>query len=616
MEHERSNRVTELEEILSRHNKAYWSGQPEITDTEYDKLVEELRSLDPSSSFCDFLGTPIVRSSGKVAHDEPMLSLDKAYNLDDFSAWCARSCRSNMEKVYIMPKYDGISADWDGSVLSTRGDGHVGENITDKASLIMVLKIDPNTSEWYGEPLSTCKDHIRGEIVMLDSDFDNVKYQFKNSRNAVAGALGAIYSVEWAMKMRSMGFRMCLIPHDEYRIEASAQSFIAHKDEIIDTCRKAIPVPMDGVVIRIVDEEYGNSLGSTSHHPRHSIAYKFANEEATTKLIGVEWSVGLNKVTPVAILDPVELAGVTVSRASLHNLKYIQDMDLQIGDIVTVERAGSVIPNVISRIPGLDRTKITCDVCPTCGTTLRFDGTALSCPNTQCGGRKAVHIITAASTLGIDDLAQKTVEKLIQTLGISHVSDLFDLTKEDVLKIGGFADKSAERLISNINKARKTTDYQVLAAMNIPGIGIEMAKAILTHYNINELPYLHADVFSVIPGIGGVRGESIEDWMTDNKELLFKTLDSVQFKHSKDDPAITNKKVIVFTGSMPKPREFYKQLAEDNGYIFKDAITKATSVLVIAEAGHKSTKVTKAEKNGCKIVTLDEFLKEVNYVEE
>ena len=609
-------KIKQLEQTLEQWNKEYWSGNPTVTDSQYDKTVEELRSLDPSSSFCDFLGTPIVRSAGKVKHDVPMLSLDKAYNLEDFDAWCSRSCRSNSEKVYIMPKYDGISADWDGDVLSTRGDGHVGENITDKVSLIMVLKIDHNTGEWYGEPLSTCKDHIRGEIVMLDSDFENVKDQFKNSRNAVAGALGAIYSIEWAMKMRSIGFRMCLIPHDEYRIEASAQNFIAHKDEIIDPCRKAIPVPMDGVVIRIVDEEYGNSLGATSHHPRHSIAYKFANEEATTKLIGVEWSLGLNKVTPVAILDPVELAGVTVARASLHNLKYIQDMDLQIGDIVTVERAGSVIPNIISRVPGLDRTMITCNVCPTCGATLTFDGTALSCPNNNCDGRKAVTITTAAATLGIDDLAQKTVEKLIQTLGISHVSDLFSLTKEDVLKVEGFADKSAERLINNINKARKTTDYQVLAAMNIPGIGIEMAKSILIHHNINELPYLHADIFSVIPGIGGVRGESIEDWMSDNKELLFKTIDSVQFKHSKDDPSLTNKQVIVFTGSMPKPREFYKQLAESNGYIFKDAITKATSVLVIAEAGHKSTKVTKAEKNGCKIITLDEFLTEVNYVEE
>ena len=518
-----------------------------------------------------------------------------------------------MEKVYIMPKYDGISADWDGSVLSTRGDGHVGENITDKASLIMVLKIDPNTSEWYGEPLSTCKDHIRGEIIMLDSDFDNVKDQFKNSRNAVAGALGAIYSIEWAMKMRSIGFRMCLIPHDEYRIEASAQSFIAHKDEIIDTCRKAIPVPMDGVVIRIVDEEYGNSLGCTSHHPRHSIAYKFANEEDTTKLIGVEWSVGLNKVTPVAILDPVELAGVTVSRASLHNLKYIQDMDLQIGDIVTVERAGSVIPNIISRTPGMDRTMITCDICPICGTKLTFDGTALSCPNRECSGRLAVTITTAAATLGIDDLAQKTVEKLIKCLGISHVSDMFSLSKDDLLRVDGFADRSAERLIENINKARKTTDYQVLASMNIPGIGLETAKAILSVYAIGELPFLHADMFSVIPGVGGVRGESIEDWMSDNRELLFKTIDSVTFKDSKSDPAVTNKPVIAFTGAMPKSREYYKQLAEANGYIFKDSITKATTVLVVAEAGHKSTKVSKAEKNGCKIITLDEFLKEIEH---
>ena len=350
-------RIHELEKLLEHHNSAYWSGSPEISDTEYDKLVEELRTLDPSSSFCDFLGTPIVRSSGKVNHDKPMLSLDKAYSIDGFNAWVSRSCRSDNERIYIMPKYDGISADWHNGILSTRGDGHVGENISDKVSLIMLLRIEESTGEWYGQPISECKEDVRGEIVMLDSDFEFIKDKFKNSRNAVAGALGAIYSVEWAMTMRSMGFRMVLIPHNEYKILATAKQFIEHKDEILDACKKSISVPMDGVVITIADKEYGEALGATAHHPRHSIAYKFANEEATSKLIGVEWSVGLNKVTPVAILDPVELAGVTVSRASLHNLKYIQDMDLQIGDIVTVERAGSVIPNVISRTPGMDQTR-------------------------------------------------------------------------------------------------------------------------------------------------------------------------------------------------------------------------------------------------------------------
>lgn len=602
--------IRRLESQLSKWNKEYWEGCPTVSDSQYDKTVEELRSLDPSSSFCDFLGTPIVRSSGKITHIKPMLSLDKSYDITSYTSWVDKTCRSRNERLYVMPKYDGISADWTDGVLSTRGDGHVGENITDKISLIMMLTIDDN-GEWVGKPLTECKESVRGEIVMLDSDFENIKDKFKNSRNAIAGALGAIYSVEWAMEMRNIGFRMVFVPHTEYRIEASAQSTIDHIDTLIDTCKKALPVAMDGIVITLKDKDYGEALGATAHHPRHSIAYKFSNEEAQTKLIGVEWSVGLNKVTPVALLDPVELAGVTVSRASLHNLKYIQEMDLQIGDIVTVERAGAVIPNVISRIPGMDRTMITCNVCPVCGTTLMFDGTALSCINENCTGKITTNITTAAAILGIDDLSTKTVEKLINTLGISHISDLFGITKCDLMKVEGFADKSAERLIANIDKVRKTTDYKVLAAINIPGIGVEMAKTILTHYYINEIPYLHADYFSIIPGIGGVRGESIEDWMTDHKDKLFKLLDAVQVKHTKDDPALTNKKVIVFTGSMPEPRSYYKKLAEDNGYIFKDSITKETSILVVAEEGHKSTKVTKAEKNGCRIITLNEFLKEI-----
>lgn len=604
-------RKQELEGLLNHHNQAYWAGRPEISDAEYDKLVEELRSIDPSSSLCDFLGTPIVSSSGKVEHKEPMLSLDKAYNTDDYMDWVNRSCRSDDETVIVMPKYDGISADWDGYVLSTRGDGHIGENITDKTSLIMMMTIDEHTGEWVGRPITECTNHVRGEIVMLDQDFDNVKDQFKNSRNAVAGALGAIYSVEWAMRMRNMGFRMVFIPHDEFNIVAKASSVAAKIDDIIELCKSAIPVPMDGIVIRIKDTEYGNKLGATSHHPRHSIAYKFANEEATTKLIGVEWSVGLNKVTPVALLEPVELAGVTVSRASLHNIKYVQDMDLQIGDTVVVERAGSVIPNVISRQPGEIRTAIECTKCPICGASLEFDGTVYICNNNDCSGRLVTQITTAAATLGIDDLAHKTVEKLITQLGVRHVGDLFKLTKEQILTVDGFADRSAERLVDNISKASKTKDYLVLAAMNIPGIGVETAKSIVSKYSINELPFVTADAVSSIDGMGTVRSTDLVYWMTTNRELFFRMIDSVTFKDSKDDPTVTNKPVIVFTGAMPKPRDYYKQLAEQNGYIFKDAITKATSVLVVAEEGHKSTKVTKAEKNGCKIITLDQFLSEI-----
>ena len=604
-------RIKQLEQTLERWNKEYWEGHPSVSDSQYDKTVEELRSLDPGSSFCDFLGTPIVCSSGKVTHDKPMLSLDKAYDIKDFLAWAGKSCRTNHEKLYIMPKYDGISADWDGSVLSTRGDGHVGENITDKISLIMLLRIDESTGEWYGQPLTECKDNVRGEIVMLDQDFENIKDKFKNSRNAVAGALGAIYNVEWAMSMRSIGFRMVLIPHNEYRVEATVQQFQDHYEEIIDTCKKAIAVPMDGVVLTIADSEYGKSLGATAHHPRHSIAYKFANEEATTKLIGVEWSVGLNKVTPVAILDPVELAGVTVSRASLHNLKYIQDMDLQIGDIVTVERAGAVIPNVISRIPGMDRTMITCNVCPVCGTTLMFDGTALTCVNENCTGKLVTDITTAAATLGIDNLSTMTVKKMVDAGVIHTVSDLYKLTEDKVLTVDGFAQKSAFNLVCNIKKTVNTKDYLVLAALNIPGVGIEMSKNILKEVTLNELPFVGIDLLRSIQGVGDVRAKTIVDWVSKNGPKMYALMDAVKYKNTKDDPKETKKPVIVFTGAMPKPRSYYKDLAESNGYIFKDSITKETTVLVVSEAGHKSTKVTKAEKNGCKIITLDEFLKEV-----
>jgi len=331
----------ELIALIEKHNTLYWkNGTPEISDTEYDILLRKLEAINPDHPILQKVHTPAVVTSGKVKHKTPMLSLDKAYSLEELLTWAAKYARNDNEQFLIQPKYDGISANFADGVLATRGDGELGENISDKIELIEL------ETEGYKGPLDR---PIRGEIIIRNDDFKNLYSKikrkdgkhYKNSRNAVAGIMG----LKDITQMVQQNAKLTLIDYDMVSYSVKFANFAEKWTDILQKI-KSLPYPMDGLVIKLADKEYGDSLGMTAHHPRSQIAFKFSGVRKETKLLDVEWSFGKNCLTPVALLEPVEIGGVTIKHATLHNIQNIIDRDVHIGDTVTVERAGDVIPEL------------------------------------------------------------------------------------------------------------------------------------------------------------------------------------------------------------------------------------------------------------------------------
>jgi len=587
-------------ELLAFHDRQYWElNEPLISDVRYDEIVEHLRRLDPQNALLSRIHTPQVESGGKVRHLRPMLSLDKAYSLAEVLEWAHKYARTPEEIVLVEPKYDGISANFDGIILSTRGDGEIGEDISGKLPLIEL-----ETPGYCGK----VDRPARGEIVIRDDDFRNIYSHirkkdggtYKNSRNAVAG----IMTLKDIVPMQMQGAKLTLVDYSLISHAVPLNQLESRWQEL-KTAFASLPYPMDGIVLKFADTAFRESLGSTAHHPRGEIAYKFTNASAQTTLLGVQWSFGKNCLTPVAELAPVELSGITIKRATLHNVQNIIDMGLMIGDTVTVERAGDVIPFIAGSSPGLLRESPLITHCPECKSELVRRGPELCCPNKECPGSRLQLLCAAIRNLGIERLGEPTVAKLMRKFGILHLRELFDLNTGDLLMLDGFGSKSAANLIKEIQKAREVDDFQIIAALNIPGIGANIAKLLLEKFSIAELRQASAETLAEIPGIGPERAGAITETLRERSDELDELLNAVTVRtaaNTADAPGIC------FTGKMPEKRSFYEKLAQERGYAPMDSVTAKLSLLVAADVNDSSSKLKNARKLGVKIVSLDEFL--------
>ncbi len=592
----------ELVELIEYHNHIYWeNADQEIPDYRYDELTTALEKIDPNHELLTRIYTPrSANPDAKVLHREPMLSLDKAYSLDEVDAWAKKYIRSQDEELLVEPKYDGISADYSYGILSTRGDGEYGEDITDKLPLIELES--PGYTGHLDRP-------VRGELLIRDDDFKNLYSHirrknggyYKNSRNAVAGIVG----LKEIAEMKRQGAKLTLVDYNlvSHRIKYCE---LREKWEPLQHELAILPYPQDGIVIKLADIDYANSLGNTAHHPRGGIAFKFTNIRKETKLIGVEWSFGKNCLTPVAELEPVEISGTTIRHATLHNLQNLLELDVQIGDTVIVERAGDVIPYIVSSRPGAERLSPLIDKCPCCSTKLIQRGPEICCPNPECRETELQRLVAAVRSLRIERLGEPTLRKIMEKFGIKRLRELFNLTAMDLLKIDGFAEKSANNLVQQIQKARVAKDYDLLAALNIPNIGVNTAKEIFKHTDFNKLRQMTAENLGEIPSIGPERGKAIVAELTAQSEYLDELLEAISITHesapNEDAPTVC------FTGKMPEKRSYYENLAQINGYQPVDDVTASLSLLVASHPEHGGNKLQKATKFGIKIVALDEFL--------
>lgn len=599
--------LQELVQLIEYHNQRYWElGEPEISDDDYDRLMVELRSRDPNHPLLHWVGTQRTASAGgKVKLAKPMLSLDKAYSLEEVVEWAQKYIRSKDELLLAQPKYDGISANFDGTILATRGDGEIGEDISDKLPLIELEA--PNYTGQLNRP-------ARGEIVIRKDDFANLYSHiykkgggvYKNSRNAVAGIMG----LKDISDMIRQHAKLTLADYSLVSFKIKFSELSGRFAEIIETV-EALPYPTDGVVFKLADTAYSESLGATSHHPRGQIAFKFSGIRRKTKLLAVEWSFGKNALTPVAELDPVEIGGVTIKRATLHNAQNIIDMDIQIHDEVTVERAGDVIPYIVSREPGGERINAMITNCPGCGSTLVRRGPELCCVNPECFETNLQKLTAAVKNFGIEQLGEPTIRKMMLSLGVKKLSDIFKLTQNQLLKLDNFAEKSAANLYREIDTAKHVADYQFLAALNIPNIGLDIAKILLKHFKLEKLSTLSEDELLNVPGIGEKRAKAIVEILHSEAQEINDLLATVEVSKTAQNSS-TTRPTICFTGKMPEKRSFYENLAAEHGYEAVDSVSQSLSLLVTADISSNSSKTGKAKKLGIPIVELQDFLRQLS----
>ena len=605
---------------IEKHNQLYWENSaPEIGDEEYDLLIRRLEELNPNHELLQKYLAPKVASLGDVKRSGPMkmISLEKTYFFDDapkgkksLMDWAKDRGRDENELFSISPKYDGISASYDGKILATRGQSSSDQNVSDKIPLIELEAVG------YTGPLDRS---VRGEIVIKNDDFKNIYSRikrkgggvYKNSRNAVGGIMG----LKDIREMRLQGAKLTLVDYDLISFTVTLKELPNKWPSILEKI-ESLQYPLDGLVIKLVDSAYRESLGETAMFPRGMIAWKFTGLRKKTVLKDVVWSFGKNNLTPKGVLEPVELSGVTISNVTLHNLQFLKDNDIQIGDTLTVERAGEVIPHVVGFERGEKRMSPFIDKCPSCSSPVEVAGVELRCTNLACIEKIIQRLSAAVKDLGIEELGEPTIRKMTQVLGVRKLKGILNLTLVDIYKLEGFKEKSATKLYNNIQTAKVTADYKLLAALNITGVGQTFAKVLLQQYTFDELRKLSPEKLLEIDQVGPIMSESIYNALRENAEVIDELLEAVKITDSSDSDLVANLKTICFTGKMPEKRSFYEKIASQNGYLPVDKATKELTTLVVADLSSTSSKIQKAAKLGIRIISLDEWLRENQTTDE
>ncbi len=599
--------VEELASRIRRAFESYWAGIPEISDLEYDALVRELKTAAPDHPLLEQLGSPQVAALREIRLLSPMISLDKVYSLPELLSWVKSFARTDRdERLLVQPKYDGISCRFDGQTLVTRGKGETGQDISDKLSLIELESADGT---------GPVNRPARGELLIRPDRFEKLRSVirsrgntvYRNTRNVLTGFMmlkdpREVRQLEFAMKQT--GAYLTLVDYDRVSFEVSAGELESRWQELTDKIA-ALPYPMDGIVVKFADAVYRQSLGSTAHHPRGEMAYKFVNARSPSALEDVEWSFGKNSLTPVAVIRPVELGGTTIRRATLHNAKNILDLNLQIGDDIVVERAGDVIPHIVSSSPGENRRNAMIDRCPGCGTELVWKGPELCCPGPDCFETRLCRLSAAVRALDIDNLGDATLRQIMKQFEVRSFGDLLKLDKRKLVSLDRFAEKSAANLYDALQKARKCDDFRLLAALNIPNVGINVAKKLLKTCPFDRLRTLSADELGVMEGIGPERAAALRKTFTEEKTFIDELLASVELRSSF---GAAEKQTVCFTGKMPEKRAYYEETARQHGLEPVDQVTGNLSLLVAADPQESGTKLDHARKAGIEVISTDEFL--------
>lgn len=641
-------RIKELVEILNKAAKSYYVDAVEIMpNIEYDKLYDELVKLEKetnvvlSNSPTQNVGYETASELPKKAHESPMLSLDKTKSVTELEDWLGDNealLSWKMDGLTIVLTYRG------GELVEavTRGNGIIGEVITNNAKNFQNV---PLKIEYKGELI------LRGEAVIKYSDFKRINEsisdadaKYKNPRNLCSGSVRQLNPA--VTRERKVYFNVFnVVKADNIDFENSkAKQFEWAKNEGFDvveykfTNRASLAndiadfesriadndIPSDGLVLLLDDIALGERLGSTAKFPRNAMAFKWSDERQTTKLKYIEWSpsrTGL--INPVAVFEPVELEGTTVSRASLHNVSIFEELMLGVGDEISVYKANMIIPQVYENLTKSNTEKVP-KICPACGkdTTIKKDNESkvLLCTNPDCQVKhiKQYALMASRDALNIDGLSESTLEKFLSKGFIKSDSDLFHLDKfkDEIINMDGFGKRSYEKLIAALDEAKNTTVSRFLYSLGIAGIGSANAKMIAKYFDndIDRIISASKDDLLEIEGIGEVLANSIADFFKSEKNI--ENVESLRkiLKFEKEESSGGDKlsgKVCVITGSLEhfSNRNELKELIEKNGGKVSGSVSSKTNYLINNDTASNSSKNKKAKELGVEIISEEDFLK-------
>ncbi len=660
VKHEIERLVKELNYHCYRY---YVLDSPVISDEEYDRLYLKLKGLEEKYGYIlpdsptHRVGAPPLDKFEKVRHKEPMLSLDNAFSYDELKEFDKRIKRligTQDEIEYtVEPKYDGLAIELtykDGLLYkaSTRGDGYEGEDVTPN---IKSIKSVPLKIEGVSIPEEL---DIRGEVYMDIEDFERLNREreqkgeslFANPRNAAAGSVRQLdSSITASRRLHLACYGIGAVKGMEFKKQSELIKWLEKArfpipaivkqvkgiDRVIDIAkeleekRRIFPFETDGAVVKVNDFHLQRLLGIKTREPRWAIAYKFPAHQGTTRIKEILPSVGRTGViTPVAILEPVRIGGVTVSRSTLHNWDEIQRKDIRVGDFVVVERAGEVIPHVVTVIKekrtGKEKIFPIPEKCPVCGSrVVREEGeVAVRCIGLDCPAQvqERIRHFASRAAMDIEGLGEKNVELLYSKGLISHFIDIYKLKKDDLLQLPRFAEKSAQNLIDAIEKSKHTTLSKFLYALGIVHVGEYAAKLLSENFESLEALYnVKPERIMEIRQVGEKIAKSVADFFNDPENLRtierLKTLGlkitNPDFKGKRKEKRPLDGITFVITGSLPKPRKEVEDMIEALGGHTSSSVSKSTDYLVVGE--EPGSKLQKAQSLGVKSISYEELLK-------
>ena len=657
-------RIDELRRKIRHHDYLYYVlNKPEISDAEYDKLMQELRELEKMypdlitpDSPTQRVGAPPAEEFKTVKHTKPMLSLDTVLNEEEMRRFDDRVRRElGVEKVeYVVePKLDGLSVEviYENGVLtrgSTRGDGINGEDVTENIKTIRSIPLRLREKELK----APARLAVRGEVIMHIKDFEELNKKLiekgeeplANPRNAAAGSLRRLDPRETAERpLDAFFYEIMLLEGDTVKTQWDAlqkikawglkvNPHVRKCDGIEDVVRYHVEMgekrdnldyEIDGVVVKVNNIEYQDRLGVKARSPRWAVAYKFPPRLEKTQIMDIVVQVGRTGIlTPVALLRPVDVSGVTVSRATLHNQDYIDQMDVRIGDFVRIGRAGDVIPEVVEVLKeertGKEKKFHIPEKCPVCGSKVVREGAYYRCTGgLSCIAqlKRSIQHFASKGAMDIEGLGGKIVDLLVDNGLVRRISDLYNIRKEDLLKLPRFAEKSADNLIKAIEKSKEQPLPRFIYALGIPNVGEHIARVLAENFkSIENLKKAREENLLRIYEIGPEIAESVVSFFSEKRNLEeldrlaragVKALTEVM---EEKKPGILEGKTFVFTGELDSfTREEAKRIVEELGGRAASSVSRKTDYVVVGK--NPGSKYEKAKQLGVKIISEDEFKK-------